>query len=356
MDATKVESVGVPQRPNERSYLSLQNAQLFRQGMSFSGNERDKVWINRGGGGFADLSDVSGADSPNDGRAAIAADFDDDGDVDLFVHHIQRERHSLLRNGAVEAGSASARYLKVRLRATKSQHEAIGAIVMAKSPLGPVAQVLSRGAGFVSCQPPELVFGIGAAESAEVEVIWPGARRESFGAIAANSRVLLVEGSGKPEPFATRPRALPDPLPAGLKLAEGDLVPEIALVDGAGRAVQLDVRALADGKPLFLNFWASWCPPCVAELPALAKLAAKGDVRAAAIGLDLPADRAKASALLRERGGELAAYFLPEKAKEGTRGIDAIVDLERLPIPTTLVLSPEGRVESILRGPVAESR
>ena len=33
-----------------------------------------------------------------------------------------------------------------------------------------------------------------------------------------------------------------------------------------------------------------------------------------------------------------------------------IVELERLPIPTTLVISPAGRIESVLRGPVAAPR
>ncbi|MFN0007735.1 MAG: ASPIC/UnbV domain-containing protein [Planctomycetota bacterium] len=356
MDALKVQGVGQPSRPNDPTYLSSHDAQLFAQGMSFSGHERDKLWINRGADGFADLSDISGADSPNDGRAAIAADFDDDGDLDLFVHHIQRERHGLLRNNIGAPGGAGNRFLKLRLRATKSQHEAIGATVVVRTPLGPVAQVLARGSGFASCLPPELVFGLGAAESAEVEVIWPGAKREAFGALPANSRALLVEGSGKPEPIAARTRRLPDPQPEGLKLSEGDLVPSMTLVDRNGRETVLDVRKLGGGKTLFLNFWASWCPPCVAEIPALQKIAARGEVAVAAIGLDPPGNREKARALLDQRGGRFEAFFLPESAQPGVVGVEAVVDLERLPIPTTLVISPEGRIESVLRGPVADPR
>ena len=55
--------------------LARHNAQMFEEGRSFSGNERDKLFLNRGDGTFADLSDLAGCDSPNDGRAVIACDF-----------------------------------------------------------------------------------------------------------------------------------------------------------------------------------------------------------------------------------------------------------------------------------------
>lgn len=113
-----------------------------------------------------------------------------------------------------------------------------------------------------------------------------------------------------------------------------------------------DPADLAKGKPLFLNFWASWCPPCVAEIAALQRLAERGEVRVVAIGLDLPAERARADALFRARGGKFPAFYLPEANGEAAAGVQRIVDLERLPIPTTLVLSRDGKVESILRGPL----
>lgn len=45
---------------------------------------------------------------------------------------------------------------------------------------------------------------------------------------------------------------------------------EFVLKDRQGRSVRLsDFK----GKPILLNFWASWCPPCVDELPSLLKFA-----------------------------------------------------------------------------------
>ncbi len=343
----------MPRKANDSAYLAEQGSQLFAQGMSFSGNERDKLWLNRGADGFFDASDLSGADSPNDGRGVLACDFDDDGDVDLFVHHIQRDRHSLWRNDAATPGTASQHFLKLRLRANSTQHEAIGAVVVVTTAQGKTAQLLARGTGFASSQAAELVFGLGASDSAAVEVIWPGAKRESFGSLAANSRALLVEGSGKSEPVLARPRPLPDSLPQGLKLAVGDALPPLKLLDGQGVEATFDAVKLAAGKRLYVNLWATWCSPCVAEIPDLQHIFERGEVRVVAIGLDGATQRSKADALLRERGGKFTAFYLPDDSSPDAGEISKIVDLDRLPLPTTLVLTPDGRIESIIRGPVS---
>ena len=339
-DDVSCESVG------NSGYLQRHNAQMFEEGRSFSGNERDKLYFNRGDNTFADLSDLSGCDSPNDGRAVIACDFDDDGDVDLFVHELQRERHALYRN---ELGTQHGGFLKLRLQATSGQWEAIGATVLVQAGELKAAQVLSRGAGFASCQAPELVFGLGASEQGSVTVIWPGGTQEEFGNLEAGGRALLVEGTGTPKTIEALTTRLPDPLPEGLKLNVGHQVPTLGLVDAAGQETQLDVSASTNGDEIYLNLWASYCAPCVGELPLLERLHQEEGKTVLAISVDAPGQRELASTLLSRRGTTFPGYYLG-----ATPQVDSLLDLDRLPIPTTLVLSPEGQIKKIIRGPIQE--
>ena len=328
------------------SYLNRHNTEMFESGRSFSGNERNKVWFNRGDGTFADLSDLSGADSPNDGRAVVSADFDDDGDVDVFVHNLQRERHSLYRN---DLGTAPG-FIKLRLRATRSQHEAIGATVLVNAKGRTTAQVLSRGAGFVSCQVPELVFGLGGVEDCTVAVRWPSGALEKFGRLKARTRALLVEGSGQAEPIAARQRRLPDPLPPGFRINVGAAFPKLALLDATGAEAVLDPAG--EGK-LYVNFWASYCLSCIKELPDLQAVHEAEGTRVVAISMDTPADRERAMELLAKRGAKFPAYYLgAEEAAAGTRLVEALVDLDRLPIPSTVVVGADGTIEEIISGPI----
>jgi len=346
-------SISSKQEVNNENYIGFHSSQMFADGLSFSGNERNKLWANDKGE-FVDLSDLSGADTPNDSRAVIAADFDDDGDADLFVHNIQRERHALYRNDAVEPGSEGAGFLKLRLRATTGHWEAIGATVIVAGPAGPTAQVMSRGAGYATCQAPELIFGLGDAKEAQVEVLWPGGVRESFGALAAGSRLVLEQGTGAGSPFEAHPRALPDPLPPGLRVKLGETLTELHVLDAAGGAHDLDLAELADGKRLYVNFWASYCAPCVGEIPDLQAVHDGDEARVVGISVDVPDSVALAETLMAARGGSYPAYYLTPKVDEASKipDVRTLVDLERLPIPTTLVLAPDGTLERIIRGPL----
>jgi thiol-disulfide isomerase/thioredoxin len=360
VDTDQEDSLRQGQDVNSSSYLNFHSGQMFADGLSFSGFERNPTWIN-GGGSFVDMSPLSGADSPNDSRSLLAMDFDDDGDVDLFIHSIQRERHALLRNDVSESPG----FLKLRLRGTTGNVEAIGAKVAVRGSFGTTAQVLSRGAGYASCMAPELIFGLGADADAEVEVLWPGGARESFGSLGAGTRAILVEGSGAAVNFAARPRPLPDPLPAGLLVSEGQAVKErFAALDRDGNQTVLDLAELAGGRPILLNFWASYCAPCVAELPYLEKVSKSGEMVVVALSVDIAADREAAVGIVERLGVSFPTYYLTgdetllgalarkDEAGVDLTGLQDLIDLERLALPTTLILTAEGKVETILRGSI----
>ena len=344
------------QEVGSSGFLARHNRQIFAEGRSFSGNERDKLFLNEGDATFVNMSDLSGADSANDGRAVIAFDADDDGDVDLFVHETQRERHALYRNDFAAPGA----FVKIRLRATTGNEEAIGATVVFTTMRSRTAQVLSRGAGFLSCQAPELIFGLGKARQAEAVVLWPGGARETFERLERGGRYLLVEGAGKAESFEARPRALPTPKPPGLRVDVGDRIAPFELVDARGVATVIDPAELAGNGRVYLNLWATYCAPCVKELPLLDSWDARDDVAVVAISVDVAELHGKAVEMLAKRAPRLSPVFVSEadadETEDAPRTLHDIVDLARLPLPTTLVIDGSGAVVEIVRGPVEAPR
>ncbi|MES2417574.1 MAG: TlpA disulfide reductase family protein [Bacteroidota bacterium] len=100
-----------------------------------------------------------------------------------------------------------------------------------------------------------------------------------------------------------------------------------------------NVLSLADlnGKIVFLNFWATWCPPCLAEMPAVNKLYEQfiDDEEVVFLLIDADHDFLKAQAYMDRKKYKMPVFTfasdLPETIFKGS-------------LPTTLVFDKKGRV------------
>lgn len=135
----------------------------------------------------------------------------------------------------------------------------------------------------------------------------------------------------------------PPPSPAG-SLAFLSAAPSLPILDRAGRATDLRKEK---GKLLIVHFWATWCPPCVEELPALSrfweKYRGRGDVALYAVSVDKDWKTVDAFSARNPHG--LPVYLDPQAATAGRFG--------SAQYPETYVVNRSGRVLFRVQGPVS---
>jgi thiol-disulfide isomerase/thioredoxin len=118
--------------------------------------------------------------------------------------------------------------------------------------------------------------------------------------------------------------------------------PQVAFTDADGRPASLADFA---GKPAVVNLWATWCQPCLKEMPSLERLQAKlaGKLTVAAVSQD-------------RLGGKLVNPFVVEQRLQGLKiYLDPKGDVARAfearGLPTSIVLDRSGRVVGRVEGP-----
>ncbi len=118
----------------------------------------------------------------------------------------------------------------------------------------------------------------------------------------------------------------------GAKLSDSDYLFAMQTKDGKTASLS-DFR----GEVVFINVWASWCPPCVAEMPTIETLYENvaGQPKIRFILLSLDDDRPKAVDFMEDRDFSLPYYFPASALPEAFRSQY---------LPTTYVLSKEGQI------------
>ncbi len=100
------------------------------------------------------------------------------------------------------------------------------------------------------------------------------------------------------------------------------------------------------GRPVVLNFWASWCVPCRREMPALAAVHRASGDRIAFVGVNHRDGRIPALALLEETGLDYPSAFDPEGSVAFDYGLYGM--------PTTAFIAPDGELLELRTGEISQ--
>ena len=157
----------------------------------------------------------------------------------------------------------------------------------------------------------------------------------AFAVIIVGASVLYNRLSGEVElgGIATTPQVVEDP--TGETEAQGSEAPDFTVYDLEGNAHKLsDFR----GKPVLLNFWASWCGPCQMEMPDFQKYYESHGDKVNFVIVNLTDGRQEtvesASAFIEEKGYTFPVYYDTDIDAAAKYGVNAV--------PVSYFLDAEG--------------
>lgn len=121
----------------------------------------------------------------------------------------------------------------------------------------------------------------------------------------------------------------------------GSLAPDFTVKD-SDRTISLhDLR----GKPIILNFWTTWCPPCVEEMPSLVQLQKRMGPRITVLAVSWDASESEYHKFLRDYKIDLLTVRDPEKMTGDLYGATGQ--------PESFIIDASGTLRRKFIGPVA---
>jgi Flp pilus assembly protein TadD len=179
----------------EEAWSTINEA--IRSDYTWSGRQRNNLYLNNGDGTFVESASVLGLDCLEDGRAFALADIDGDGRLEVIVKNRTAPQLRVFHNQLKLAGAG----IVFSLKGTKCNRDAIGAVVELKTAAGTQRQTIVAGSGFLSQRTKSLFFGLGVGDGDDsgpvtATVHWPGGKTERYKDLPPNHRIHIEESKG----------------------------------------------------------------------------------------------------------------------------------------------------------------
>ena len=275
--------------------------ELIRADSTWSGYERNVLYVNNGDGTFSDVSGAAEVDFLEDSRTFALADFDHDGRVEMVLKNRNGPQLRYLKNVMPQLPAAIA----FRLTGTKSNRDAIGAVVTIETESGIQQRFVQAGSGFLAQHSKELFFGLGQAKgNINATIRWPSGLVQSLQDLPASHRIWVEEGSPdvRKEAFVARANGVAAKSSSSTRVVEQlpTQVQTWLLIPIAAPNLPLEKdpgsgKTLAGlrGKPLLLYFVSANLPGWqnqLKELQHLCDARTKAEVQLVVVNVNEPAN------------------------------------------------------------------
>ncbi len=170
--------------------------------------------------------------------------------------------------------------------------------------------------------------------------LWAALAMLAAGAVAL--LYVLFAATSKPEPSGGLGRFATGAMARLQVLEDAPPMPSAILLDAQGAETNLQAFA---GQVLVVNLWATWCAPCMEEMPTLGALQRRfeGRLRVVPISVDSEADLERAERELARLSSGSLPFF-----SDTSRGV--LFELRAPGMPLTVIYGPDGREQARLAG------
>jgi tetratricopeptide (TPR) repeat protein len=349
--------------------------EIIRSDGTWSGYERNVFYANNHDGTFSDISGVVGLDFLEDGRSFALADFEHDGRQEVLVKNRNAPQLRLLKNLMAPLPPS----ISFRLRGTRSNHDAIGAVITLTTGVHRQIRSIKAGSGFLSQHSKEVFFGLGTEKGAiSAAVRWPSGLVQELQNLPLNHTIWVEEGATptRMEPFKPREPAStsfprqddivdghrkgaarePDPLPNIVEtwLLSAVSAPDFSLLDLSGK-----FRSLSElrGKPALINFWiaeSAICRDALGQFEQIRQRWSADGLQLLTINVNDPANAGEIKKLARELHLSLPILI-------GSDDVASVYNIlyrflfdrhRDLTLPTSLLIDANGEIVKVYQGAV----